>query len=205
MSASETLSVQTRQKLGSRASRALRYNGKIPATVQSSDGPHLDIALDRHAFLAARRHHVHLFDLDVDGNVESAVIRELQWDTFGEEIVHVEFRRVQRGVETETEVGLTFVGHPKSGVSNHVVTHLTIRSLPSLIPDEIEVKLNGLSEGDSLHAKDLTLPEGCSLGGDPDELVITVSGAVTEIEPAAEDEEEAGPLDGGEGTPPPPA
>lgn len=189
MAQSAILKAETRTKLGTRASRALRADGKIPANLQPADGKdHLDFAIDEREFLATRRAHVHLYDIEVGGASETAVVRELQWDSFGDNIIHVEFKRVQRGVETETEVELHFVGNPK-GVVNHTIQHLTIKSIPSKIPDEIEVNVDGMEEGTHILAKDLKLPEGVSLGVDPETEVAVIAGVREEAAPAEEGEE----------------
>lgn len=197
MSQSEVLKATKRTQLGSNASRKLRAEGRIPANLQAdADHPHLDIAVDEHQFLAARRHHVHLYDIDVEGDVQSALVRELQWDTFGDRLLHVEFKRVMRGVETESEVELEFFGHPKSnGMVNHLLTHVTIRSLPSQIPDVITIRVGDLDVGDHIKAKDLVLPEGVSLAIDPDTDVATIAGAAHEEieEEGAEGEEPSEP------------
>src|SRR5262245_64285288 len=111
MAKSETIQATVRAQLGSRPSKKLRAEGKIPAFLES-DGtsPHLDIAIDRHQFLATRRHHTHLYDIVVGGKTETAIVHQLAWDTFGEEIQHIEFKRVRRDVKTEMEVELEFRG-----------------------------------------------------------------------------------------------
>lgn len=196
MAQSAILKAEARTKLGSRACRALRANGMIPANLQPADGKeHVDLAINEHEFLAARRNHVHLYDIEIGGQSESAVIRELEWDTFGDNIIHVEFKRVQRGVETETEVELAFVGMPK-GVVNHTMQHIAIFSLPSMIPDAIEVNVEGMEEGTHIYAKDLKLPEGVRLGVDPDAEVAVIAGVREEVEEeeGEEGEEGASPL-----------
>jgi len=192
MAQSATLKAEARTKLGSRACRALRANGMIPANLQPADGKdHVDLAINEHEFLATRRNHVHLYDIELGSESESAVVRELQWDTFGDSIIHVEFKRVQRGVETETEVELSFVGAPK-GVVNHTMQHIAILSIPSLIPDSIEVKVEGMAEGTHILAKDLVLPEGVRLGVDPEEEVAVIAAVREEVIEEEDDEGEEG-------------
>jgi large subunit ribosomal protein L25 len=176
MAQSATIKVQERAKLGTLNAEALRGAGRIPANLQSKDGAHLDFHFDEREFLATRRRHVHLYDLDFGGKTESAVVRELQWDTFGERILHVEFKRVQRGVQTETQVELAFIGAPL-GVVNQIQHHVTIRSIPSLIPDNIEVRVAGMEIGTTIRAKDLVLPEGVSLAIDPETDLATIISA----------------------------
>jgi len=165
----------------------LRREGRIPASLQAEgDHPHINLHLGTVEFLTSRRGHVHLYDLDIEGAVESAVVRELQWDALGDHILHIEFKRVQRGVATESEVELAFYGQVEEGVLIHNVTHVTISSIPSLIPDSIEVKVEGMVSGTHIMAGDLVLPEGVSLVTDP-ELEVAVVGALRVA--AAETEE----------------
>jgi large subunit ribosomal protein L25 len=156
------------------------------------DNRHLNLHVDEVEFLTTRRQHVHLYDLDIDGTIESAVVRELQWNALGTGINHIEFKRVQRGVETESEVDLAFRGMIASGVLTHSTTHVTIRSLPSLIPDAIVVNVEGLSEGAHVTAADLVLPEGVSLVDDLDTDICHVSAHRVEVEKSDEDELEGG-------------
>lgn len=192
MSSSITLESVKRDRVGSRAARKLRQAGRVPACIQAdSDHPHVDLSLDEVAFITARRKHVHLFDLAFDGGeTEAAVIRELHWDAMGDRILHVEFKRVVRGVATEAEVELRFLGIVTEGRLNHTVTHITISCLPSQIPDEIEVKVGDMKAGDHLQAKDLVLPEGISLAVDPGLEIANVSVPQAEAETEGEGDEE---------------
>ncbi len=175
MAKSETLKGELRQKVGSRHARKLRAAGKIPAYFEN-DGTngHLDIAIDRHEFLATRRHHTHLYDIEVGGKTETAIVHALAWDAFGDEIQHVEFKRVRRDVKTEMEVELEFRGHPKGGMLNHLITHVTVRCLPMDIPDGIEVNVAGLDVGGVVLAKDLALPKGVELVKPTSEFKVAV-------------------------------
>jgi len=188
------LSAAVREKLGSRSARKLRREGRIPCSLQPGDDeqsrtkPHVDLHIDEDAFLAARRHHVHLFDLDFEGkDLESAVIREIQYDQLGDNILHVEFRSVTRGIKTEAEVPLTFTGHLAEGDFVQLVDHITVLTLPSQIPDEIEISMEGLQVGDHIKAGSITLPEGASLAIDPDTDLATCS-AHKEVAPASEED-----------------
>jgi large subunit ribosomal protein L25 len=204
MSDSSVLTAERREKVGTRASREVRSTGRIPASLQAdAESAHADISIDEREFLASRRQHVHLYDIDVEGDVSSAIVRELQWDAFGDNIIHIEFRRVQRGVEIETEVALTTVGQA-NGVVNLLVSRITIRSIPSKIPDGLEIDVKGLEEGTHLTAAQIEMPEGVSLGIELETEVVTISGMKEEepvdtgavedlegIEPEAEGDSES--------------
>ena len=175
---SATLQATPRTKLGSRSARYLRLAGRIPCSIQGEGKDNVAFSIDEREFLAARRNHEHLFDFEVEGgDDETGIVRELQWGPFSDRILHVEFRRVIRGKETEAEVEVEFRGMPKGGVLNTVTAHVTIRSIPSLIPDSLLAKVDALEEGSSLQAKDLELPEGVKLACDPDLVVAIVSAA----------------------------
>jgi len=176
MSQSENLKAQPRPKLGTRSARKLREEGRIPASMDADDAAstHRDFSIEEHLFLATRRRHVHLYDLDFSGSVESAVVRELQWDAMGEFIVHVDFKRVRRDVETSADVMLEFTGHPKGGMLNHLLTKVRVLCLPADIPDSIEVPIGKLDTGDAVHAHELVLPKGVKLATNPNQMVCNV-------------------------------
>ncbi|MFT7667901.1 MAG: large subunit ribosomal protein L25 [Planctomycetota bacterium] len=195
MAQSSVLTAQKRARVGSNGSRQLRASGRIPANIQGGDA-HIDISIDEREFLATRRAHVHLYDVDIEGTQETAIVNELQWDTFGDHIIHVEFRHVIRGVEIESEVEVTFMGHPAGGVVNHLVEHITISSIPSMIPDSLVAKVDGLAEGDHVKASQIELPDGVTLACDPNldiaSIIGTRSSAETEAaEVEAEEAEDA--------------
>jgi len=159
-----SLKTASRPGLGSRPTRRLRRQGRIPVSLQGEGKEALLLTIDEHEFLAARRQHEHVFMLELEGGgSDSVMVRELQWDPLGEDIIHVEFRRVDLTRETEAEVMLEFVGHPKGGVLNHLVAQVTVAAIPSKIPDKIEVKVDAMELGHPLFASDLKLPEGVRL------------------------------------------
>jgi large subunit ribosomal protein L25 len=164
MSKSEVLKAEKRDKVGTRPARKLRAQGRITASMEAEgQSPHLDFSIEEHNFLATRRHHTHLYEIDLGGKVETALVRELQWDTLGERIQHIEFRRVRRDVKTDALVELEFVGHPKGGMLNHLVTKVTVRCFPDQIPDSIEVPVGKLEADGVVLAKELVMPSGIEL------------------------------------------
>lgn len=191
---SAILKGEIREKLGSRACKKLRLQGRIPASIQGEGKEHLNLSLDSDEFLAARRAHEHLFDIELPdgGEGETALVRELHWDYLQERILHVEFRRVVRGQKTSAEVELHFLGQPKGGLLNHLVTHITIQAIPSKIPDNIEVRVENLEIGQHILASDLELPEDVSLDIDPGTTIALVAAPKEEVETSDEDEEDEG-------------
>lgn len=192
------LKAQPRVRVGSRHARRLRAEGRIPASIGGEGKPHVDISIDLAEYMTARRKHEALFDIHIDGvGNETAVVRELQWDAFGDTLIHVEFRRVTRGVAIEAEVDLHFVGQSKGGVLTPSHDTLRIRAIPSKIPEQIEINVERLPQEHVILAKHLPLPDGVALACPPDMpvAVLAAASALEEpTEPAAAD-----------GTTPPPA
>lgn len=192
---SMNLTGELRDKVGSRSARKLRAAGKLPCSLQFHDQAPISFSLDGAEFDAARRKHEHLFDIQLGKDSHAAVVRELQWDYVTDTLLHCEFQAVVRGVEVETEVSLEFIGMPKGGgVLNVLADHVRISSIPSKIPDHIEVRIGELEPGDHVEAGKLEMPEGCTLVEDPEHLLASIAGAEGAEEPAegeGEDDAEA--------------
>lgn len=184
---STTLKAEVRAQVGTRQSRKLRADGRIPGNLQGgTDQPHIDLSIDEAEFLTARRHHQHLYELEFGGKLETALIEELQWDVFGERIRHVEFRRVDRFAKTDVVVPLEFMGEPKSGVVMHLRNELTILTTPDAIPDSLVIKVGELVIGDTVKASQVPLPAGATLFEDEDPEAIVAHVIEPKVEaPAA--------------------
>lgn len=182
----EALKAELRDKVGSRHARKLRAGGRIPASLASDEThPHVDFHIDAHTFLATRRRHSHVYEIQLSGENQPALVRELQWDTFGDAILHIDFKRVRLDVKTDADVELEFVGHPKGGLLNHLVTHVKIRAIPTQIPDHIEVPVSHLTPGGVIYARELVIPEGVELVTLPDvKVAVAVLAKVIEETPA---------------------
>lgn len=193
MSDSAILKASRRSALGTRACRKLRAEGLVPGNLQGLEGKaHIDLSVNLHEFMALRRKHTLLFDLDIEGEQDTAMVQELVWDTFGNELLHVEFKRVVRGVEIETEVELHFIGHPKGGQPNVVTNTLVIKSIPSKVPEFIEVILDGVENNTTIHAEDLKLPDGVSLAADDNPTIVVIRDAKEEVIETEGDEDDEG-------------
>jgi len=201
MSVKDTkIACERRTEVGSRSARRLRYEGRAIGCIQAAEGTsHTDIHFDAKEFETARRHHVHLFDLDMGSSVQSAVVNALQWDALGDTLLHVEFRAVERGVAIDSKVEIRFQG-TAAGIVQHILDEVMIRCIPGAIPDFVLARVEGLEEGVHIRAKDLILPEGVALAIPPETEIAVISGVTIEPEPEpAEDAAPAAP------TPPPKA
>ncbi len=169
------LTTKIRDRVGTRAARAMRAQGQIPVCLRGEGKDPVNLWIDEHQFLAARRHHEHVFALELGKEIDTVMVGELQWDPLGEQILHVDFRRVDLARETEAMVPLEFVGHPKGGVLNHLMAQVRVAAIPAKIPDRIEVKVDAMELGTPLLARDLVLPEGVRLVLAPETAIAVVT------------------------------
>lgn len=188
---STILNAALREKVGTKAARALRLSGRIPGIIQGTQvKPHVDLSIDEDEFMTTRRHHQHLYELRVGDAVETVLVNQLGWDVFGERIQHIEFRRVDRHAKTDVRVPIEYLGLPKSGVLVHLMTEVSLRTTPDNIPNSVVAKINDLEPGAVVSAGQLILPEGVELSKEvtPETLIARVAVPkmeVPEVAPAA--------------------
>jgi len=181
---------------GTRVSRRLRATGRIPAIVYGHKEGNTPVSLARDSIWEMLKKSSHLAELSLNGTTETVIVRDIQWDYLGKEILHVDFARVSADETIETEVRLelrgTAPGVVEGGVLDHAVHNLHVRCRANAIPDSIRVDVSNLHLGASIHTRDLTLPEGVTALGDPDLVLIHVI-ARTEAADATETEGQSQP------------
>jgi large subunit ribosomal protein L25 len=184
----EALEVEVRQGRGTRQSRRMRDNGKIPAVLYGHGEATVSLAVGHDALATVLRHHSRLVDLKGGVN-ESALIREMQWDPFGIEVLHVDFARVSADERIEVKVSVelrgTAQGVNEGGVIEHLLHEVTIECLATAIPDRIQVKINTLNKGDHITVAQLELPAGVTMITDAEAIVVQCVEAAQEPEEAA--------------------
>lgn len=186
MSTTALLPAQPRTALGTANSRRLRQEGQIPATLYglNQDPVSLTVAAEtaKPIILAG----AHVVDIEVDGNVEMAMIRDVQWDTFLMHILHLDLQRIDRGATIEVEVPIEAKGSVKDGVLDQPLHTLTLSCLAHSVPEKMFVRVGTLDIGDEIIVADLEIPEGTSTAISSDTVVMRVT-AVQDIDIVQED------------------
>lgn len=184
---SEVLNVTRREKLGTSNNRRLRSAGQVPAVLYGHGEAALSLAVEAKALLAAV-HHGKLVKLQGDVT-ESALIREVQWDTYGKEPIHVDFMRVSESETVETTVAVELKGAApglsEGGVVHFVLHELEIECPAARIPEKIVVSINDLHLGGAIHAGEVKLPEGAKVLTDPHQVVVNCVAPHAQVEEAA--------------------
>jgi large subunit ribosomal protein L25 len=187
-----------RAKQGTGASRRLRITGRTPGIVYGGTAEALLIELDHNALFHAIKKeafHSSILEMELGGKEHKVLLRDLQMHPFKQQILHIDFQRVEARTRMTVKVPLHYSGEEESPavkteacLANHVLTELTVSCFPADIPEFIAVDLSGLKKGTSLHVKDITLPKRVKFvaKGQENPVLVSVSPIVEEIDPIAE-------------------
>ncbi|TMH33472.1 MAG: 50S ribosomal protein L25/general stress protein Ctc [Betaproteobacteria bacterium] len=155
---------------GRSASRRLRRSGRAPGIVYGGENTPQPIELDHNALIHALKSeafHSSILTMKLDGSSQRVLLRDIQMHPFRNEILHVDFQRVEENRRIHIKVPLHFTHAEDSPASkttdaiiSHVLTDLDVSCLPKDLPQFIEVDLSALAVGQSIHVSDLTLPPG---------------------------------------------
>ena len=185
----EQLKVETRTTRGKRHAQRQRAAGRVPAVLYGHGQDVIGLSVDSAALGAAIRHGARLVELS-GALTESALVRAVQWDTFGTEVLHVDFTRVSADerIEVTLPVDLkgTAPGLKQGGVVQHLVHEVEIECPAGAIPEKLLLSVNQLELGHSLLASAIELPPGAKLISS-DDVVIVLCELPQELE-----EQEAG-------------
>ena len=204
----EQLQVEKRDAVGKHRNRRLRESGKIPAILYDHGLESVPLSVPADQLFAAMRHGSRMVDLSGAVN-ESAFIREVQRDTWGKEVLHIDFARVSAHERIEVELPVELRGEApgfrEGGVVEQVTHRLTIECRASAIPEKLELNVNELNLNESLTAAEIELPPGAKLIEEVETVVVTCNPPLEvpeEVEEAVEGEPEvigAKEKEGGEG------
>ncbi len=199
MSDTVVLKADVRKESGSKHSVQLRRAGKLPAIVYGHKQEPVNLSFDLHDFTETLHHGHRIVDVQVDGGSETMMIKALQYDYLGKYIIHADMMRVDLSERVKVSVAIeqkgTSLGSHSGGIIDELLNQIQIECMVSEIPDSIVVSIKELDIGDSVHARDIELPEGAVLMTDPNALVLhchEVAAAIS-AEDGVEGEEAAEP------------
>ena len=186
-----------RAKQGTGASRRLRISGRTPGIVYGGTGEPILIELDHNALWHAIKKetfHASILQMELAGKEQKVLLRDLQMHPFKQQVLHIDFQRVEARTRLTMKVPLHYSGEEESPaiktencLVNHVMTELTVSCFPSDVPEFINIDLTGLKKGAPLHLKDIKLPKGVKFAakGQDNPVLVSVSAIVEEVDPAA--------------------
>ena len=186
-----------REAQGSRASRRLRHGNKVPGIIYGGSETAQPIAIDHNPLwhsLKVEAFHSSILDMELDGQPQRVVLRDVQYHAYRQQVLHIDFQRVAADEAIHMAVPIHFINAENSpavrlgsAVINHVLNEIEVSCLPDKLPQFIEVDLGALEVDGSIHLSQIKLPDGVSAvvttgAADP---VIAIA-AVPEEEPAAD-------------------
>ena len=193
---------KTRVLQGTSASRRLRRAGNVPGVVYGSGAP-AQIEVDHNEIFHALRNeafHASVLTMVLDGTNQSVILKDTQWHPYKQQVLHLDFQRVDATHKLHTKVPFHFVNADaapgvklQGGIVSHVMNEIDVQCLPSQLPEFIEVDLSGLSVGHSIHVSQIKLPAGVEAlthGTDPVVATLTLPRGAKSDEAAAEGGEE---------------
>jgi large subunit ribosomal protein L25 len=192
MAESVVLTTKKRDGIGSRASMKYRKQGLVPAIIYGHKEAPAAVTLSAEDLLAAVRHGARVVDLHPEGGpVQKALIRDLQWDHLGKDILHVDFARVSADERIHVNVTIELRGLApgvnSGGVLEQPLHALPVECLAIAVPESIRINVGELQLGGAIHVRELKFPEGVVCLADPDAVVVHVTTPQAEEEaPAVE-------------------
>lgn len=196
MSDPTTLQAETTRVTGTRTSKRLRSAGQIPGIVYGLDAEPTIVAIgysDLREAMSTIAGLNAVISLDVDGSVEQCIVKELQRHPVRDEVIHVDFLRVDPDQEVAVDVPINVIGVAKeveqvSGMIDQTMFSLTVLAKPGSIPNDLEVDITNLTVGESARVADILLPEGVRTEIDPEDPVAVAVVTRSTIEAMAADE-----------------
>jgi large subunit ribosomal protein L25 len=189
-----TLEVSRREQTGKEVAKKLRRDGKVPAVVYGGHKEPVAITVDRKAVseLVQKSEHgvrsVFLLKMAGTDQQRHAMIKEITIDPISRRMEHIDFVRVVMDelikVTVPVHLNGTAIGVKEGGLLDWQVRELHIETLPTSIPDAIEVDVAPLGSHDYYRVKDLKLPEGVKVLDDPERVVVGVTHARAEVSEA---------------------
>ncbi len=188
---------------GSRATRRLLAENMVPGVVYGLGQDPVAVAVNRRELRLALTGESGLnavLDLDVDGTLELAVVKDLQRHPVRRDVTHIDFLRVDRDATIDVEIPIHTEGEAtlvrqEDGIAELRLTSLIVNVKPADIPDAIAVDISEMTMDKTITVADLDLPAGITVVTPGDQVVVSAEltrAALVETEPSEAAEAEAG-------------
>lgn len=186
MTAHVKISANLREKSGKGIAREARRQGRIPAVIYGGKEKPVMITLEARTFIPLTEKagfFNHLVDIDAGGKNIRALPRDVQYDPVSDFPVHVDFLRVSANARVRVYIPVVFIAQDKSpglkrgGALNVAQHQIQLNCSAERIPEKIEVSVDGLNIGDTIHIEDIKLPDDVKpvLSGRADTTIASIA------------------------------
>lgn len=204
MSTQYQIDAFTRTGKGTSASRGYRRQGKVPAMLYGAKKENQSLLVDHNEImhnLETEGFQSAIIEINIDGGVEQAILRDVQMHPYKAQVMHIDFQRVSATEKLHIAVPIHFIGGDQSpgvynegGIESHLINEVDIECLPADLPEYLEVDISGLGLHESAKLTDIKVPEGVvitALAHDgEDQAVATILAPQVIEEEGVEGEEE---------------
>lgn len=195
------VNAESRLQVGKKIAKKLRKEGRIPAIIYGDHKESIPIALSLTDVKSILKHEkgentvlkIHRDDIKVD-----AMLKEIQYDYLGDNIIHVDFLRIDLDKPVEVNVPIEVTGEAigvkmEDGFFDFMTREVRVKCLPAKIATKYVVEVSHLHAGDSIKMEDLELGEDIQLMSDPTTVIcaVTLKRGMEEFDELEEGEEEA--------------
>ncbi|MFA5116885.1 MAG: 50S ribosomal protein L25 [Candidatus Omnitrophota bacterium] len=199
------LQVEPRESSGKSKNRILRRGGLIPAVIYAKGKKTESLQVPAREFMRLlHEHHIEsvVLMLRMKGEGEkkrkdtACLVKEIQYGAVQGDVTHIDFHEISLTTAIKVNVGIVAKGEAvgvkqDGGVLEHLLWEIEIECLPTKIPEQIEVDVSALKIGDTIHVKDIKIPEGIKVMNSPEDIVLSVV-------PPTKEEVAAAPVEGEE-------
>lgn len=196
MSETVALAAQRREQHGKGPARQMRFNGRIPAVIygRARNAESLSISANEiHQVLKDGATSSTVIEITLDGKSENVLMREIQRHPVSQTVQHVDFYAIRAGETITVNVSVHLAGVPNGvrnagGTLDQVLREVTISVLPRHIPERVSLDVSELEIGQSLHVRDLDIPEAKVMIDAEATICSVIAPRVEEVEEPVEGE-----------------
>jgi large subunit ribosomal protein L25 len=191
------IEAERREKVGTVYSQRLRKSGRLPAIIYGHKKDPVAVSINEKEILTHLHRGTHVLDISVKGGgSETVLVKDLQFGYLGDNVLHVDFARVDLEEEVTVLVNLAYSGTPKAAaqagaILSHDMTSLEVVCRVNAIPGEIPVDLTIMGEGTVITVAEIELPTGVRAAVEPETVVTHISFVKKEEEAVGEEAEVA--------------
>lgn len=188
------LKTEKREVVGKKASQKVRQSNRIPAIIYGHKQEPVTVTLDKHNFTEGLHHGHRLIELQIGRKKENVIVKDLQYDYLGKDIIHADLMRVSATEKVKVNVPVETKGMASEAGAGVIVEerldHIEVECLATDIPEKYVVRIDSMHAGDNIVAGDIDLGEGVTLVTSPEDIVISCHtvAAAKEVEVSEEEE-----------------
>jgi large subunit ribosomal protein L25 len=186
------IEIERRAHVGSRYSQRLRKAGRLPVVIYGHKQEALHASVDHKQMMALLHTRAHLLEAVLDQQPQAVLVKDIQWDHLGSDVLHVDLARVDLNERVRVRVEVVFLGEApglkeEGAILEHPITEIEVECLATQIPEKVKLDVSMLKLGETRTAKDLELPAGVTCALLPETVLASITlikEEVVEVAPA---------------------